>query len=63
MCALKPMLKDAQNVPDLRMNVFPILAMVERVIVTTLVMEDGNLLKGHWLLQEDMHIAVCTGLM
>ena len=23
-------------------------------------MKDGNLLKGHWLLQEDMHVALCT---
>ena len=26
-------------------------------------MEDGNLLRGYWLLQEDMHVAVCTGLV
>ena len=31
------------------------------VIVTTLVIEDENLLRDHWLLQEDMHVAVCTG--
>ena len=34
---------------------------IKQVIVTTLVMEGGNLLRGHCLLQEDMHVAVCTG--
>ncbi|KAM4129323.1 hypothetical protein ACJW30_01G013700 [Castanea mollissima] len=42
--------KDARLVEDV----------IDKVIVTTLAMEDGNLLKDHWLLQEDMHVVVCT---
>ena len=44
------MLKDVRHVPDLRMNVFSTLAMDRAGIVTTLVMEYGNLLREHWLL-------------
>ena len=53
-------LKDVRHVPDLRMNVFLHWLCIELVIVTTLVMKDGNLLRGHWLLREDMHVAICT---
>ena len=54
------MLKDVWHVPDLRMNVFSTLA-----IITVLLMEDENLLRGHWLLQKDMVIArrhACCGM-
>ena len=53
------MLKDVRHVLDLRMNVFSTLAMDR----AELVMENGNLLRGHWLLQEDVHVAICTRLM
>ena len=53
------MLKDVRHVLDLRMNVFSTLAMDR----ADLVMENGNLLRGHWLLQEDVHVAICTRLM
>ena len=54
------MLKNVRYVPDLRMNVFSTLA-----IVTILLMEDENLLRGHWLLQKDMVVArrhACCGM-
>ena len=54
------MLKDVRHVPDLRMNVFSTLA-----IITVLLMEDENLLRGHWLLQKDMVVArrhACCGM-
>ena len=52
-------LKDVRHVPDLRMNAFSTLAMDRPGYCNYL----GNLLRGHWLLQEDMHVAVCTRLM
>ena len=56
------MLKDVRHVPNLRMDVFLHWLWIKQVIVTTLEMEDENLLRDHWLLQEGMLVALCTRL-
>ena len=69
MCALKPMLvalwcwRMCDMFQIYGWMCFLYWLWIELVIVTTLVMEDRNLLRGHWLLQENMYVVVCTRLM